>query len=233
MKGQKFIDASNLPTLAKAFAKVVESAFSANPNGEMTVCLIGEPGVGKSYISSKLSEAVLGDNTTAQVKSVPRENMHDLILWSVRESDTHQIIQYDEASPRFVDGDYNYFVTKQHALNPIPERSRPGITFAEHPDHATEEKSAMIVRVSFSPAQKMAVQQLRETMENSPAELHEKFRNDIAYVTLQGCLLEMEFQSTSFNYTPLMEFFESSQIGISPDSPALEPKSDTPDGPAP
>lgn len=111
MKFQTFISANSLPELAGAFAGSVAPIFQdENDNAEVTVSLIGEPGVGKSFIAASLSKAVIGENVTARVMSVPREGMHDLILWSESNNGQLQNIQYDEASKRFVDDTYHSFV---------------------------------------------------------------------------------------------------------------------------
>ncbi|MCL4677766.1 MAG: hypothetical protein KJ017_04130 [Alphaproteobacteria bacterium] len=221
MKGQKFINAENLPELASAFARSVGPAFSESENPEVKVSLIGEPGVGKSYISAKLSEAVLGDNVTAKVQIVPRENMHDLILWSARETDTLQIIQYDEASTRYVDDSYHDFVERQRAQNPVPVREKPGIVFAEHPDLKTEKTSDIIVRVAFSPEQQAAIARLRESMDGADAETLTIIKNELAGVAGQGCLLEMEIQSARIDEGPLVDFFDPPDFSelAEPESP--------------
>ncbi len=208
MKAQKFINAENLPELARAFAQSVSPALAEDEIPAVKVSLIGEPGVGKSYIAAKLSEAVLGDNVTAQVQTVPRENMHDLILWSARETDTLQIIQYDEASTRYVDDAYHDFVEQQRAQNPVPERNKPGIVFAEHPDLRTENTSDIVVRVAFSPEQQAAITHLRDSMDGADAETLTIIKNELAGVASQGCLLEMEIQSARIDEAPLIDFFD-------------------------
>lgn len=225
MKGQKFINAENLPELARAFAESVGPAFSESENPEVKVSLIGEPGVGKSYISAKLSEAVLGDNVTAQVQTVPRENMHDLILWSARETDALQIIQYDEASTRYVDDAYHDFVERQRAQTPVPAREKPGIVFAEHPDLRTERTSDIVVRVAFSPEQQAAITQLREAMDGADAETLTLIKNELAGVAAQGCLLEMEIRSARIDPNPLIDFFDPPDFSELAEPEALKTES--------
>lgn len=208
MKGQKFINAQNLPELARAFAQSVSPALVEDEIPAVKVSLIGEPGVGKSYISAKLSDAVLGNNVTVQTQIVPRENMHDLILWSARETDTLQIIQYDEASTRYVDDAYHDFVEQQRAQNPVPKQTKPGIVFAEHPDLKTEQTSDIIVRVAFSPEQQAAIARLRDSMDGADAETLTIIKNELAGVAGQGCLLEMEIQSARIDEGPLVDFFD-------------------------
>ncbi len=205
MKSQKFITAENLPDLADAFARSVAPVLEAG--GDLTVSVIGEPGVGKSYISGKLSDAVTGPHITAQTMTIPRENMHDLILWSVRESDRLQIRTVDEGSVRFVPPEYRDFVLQQRELHPVPPRVKPGITFVEHPDEEMEEASDVVLRVSFSPQQREAILMLRSLMDpNNPQDLV-ALKSDIAKVTAQGCLLEMEVHGHRVERAPLVEFF--------------------------
>lgn len=209
MKSQKFITAENLPDLAAAFARSVEPTLA--PGGDLTVSVIGEPGVGKSYISGKLSDAVTGPHVTAQTMTIARDNMHDLILWSVRETDALQIRTVDEGSVRFVGPEYRDFVVQQRELHPVPPRVKPGITFVEHPDEEMEEASDIVMRVSFSAQQREAILMLRSLMDpNNPEDLI-ALKDDIAQVTAQGCLLEMEVHGNRIDRAPLIEFFHGAE----------------------
>lgn len=222
MKRQKFITAENLPIMTRAFADSVDPALRSG--GDVTVLLIGEPGVGKSYISGKMSDAVTGPHVTALTMTVPRDNMHDLILWSVRESESLQIRQVDEASTRFVGQEYRDFVIAQRELHPVPPRVKPGITFVEHPDPEMEEASDIVVRLSFSEHQRAAILMLRDNMFGAAPEIIASIKDDIARVMAQGCLLEMEFQGNRVDRVPLIDFFDEpeAKIGREDDEPDLE-----------
>lgn len=223
MKRQKFITAENLPIMTRAFAESVDPALRSG--GDVTVSLIGEPGVGKSYISAKLSDAVTGPHVTALTMTVPRDNMHDLILWSVRESENVQIRQMDNASRRFVDADYHDFVFAQRLLHPVPVRTKPGINFIEHPDETMEMASDLVVRLSFSPQQREAILMLRDNMFGAAPEVVASIKDDIASVMAQGCQLEMEFQGNRIDRVPLIDFFdepEAEGVRREDDEPDLE-----------
>ena len=232
MKSQKFITAENLPDLADAFARSVTPALETGAAADVKISLIGEPGVGKSYISAKLSEGVLGPDALAQVQAIPRDNMHDLILWSLREGGGRQVLQYDEASSRFVDPDYHDFVRRQLGFYPLPAREKPGITFAEHPEADTEESSDMVIRVALSEQQVRDMLKLREMLLADDRDRVIAVKRDIAAVAAQGCLLEMSFQGTRLRPAPLIDFFGPPAVGAelpaapsegSRDEPGYEP----------
>lgn len=207
MKRSAFVTADNLPDLAGAFGKAVDSAGLHKHDDALNVAVIGEPGVGKSYISTKLAEGVLGSDMHSLSQSVPRDDMHDLILWSYHTDGAQEILQYDEASKRFVDDEYHNFVMEQRKEHPIPERTSPGVTFIEHPDQETEDDADIIVRIRFSEYQKSEIARIRTQMEQGAANLTAK-KQELANVAAQGCEIEIETQSFRFDDSALVEFFD-------------------------
>jgi len=210
MKRSTFITAENLPNLAQAFGDAVDSAGLHKHDDELKVAVIGEPGVGKSYISTKLAEGVLGSDMHSQSQSVPRDDMHDLILWSYHTDGEQEILQYDEASKRFVDDEYHNFVMEQRKEHPIPERTSPGVTFIEHPDQDTEDDADIVVRIRFSELQKSEIARIRTEMEHGTADLTAK-KQELANVAAQGCEIEIETQSFRFDDSALIEFFDNEE----------------------
>lgn len=214
MKEKVFITVKNLPKLRNAFAASVTPYLQENNDADLNISVIGEPGVGKSFITTKLSKGVLGQNTTTSAHAVERENMHDLILWSTHTNGTQQIIQYDEASRRFVDEEYHNFVQQEQQKNPTPERKLPGLTFIEHPNLDTEQNSDITVRICFSERQQAAIENVRQKMENSTHHItiHKKALSKIAAM---GCQLEIETNSDKIDQEPLEKFFN--EYGILPE----------------
>ncbi len=210
MKGKAFININNLPAMRDSFCAAVSPCLENEDNPDISVAVIGEPGVGKSYITAKLSQGVLGQNIKTKEQVCPRDNMHDLILWSNHKNDTHQIIQYDDASLRFVDEDYHNFVMQERENHPLPDRDLPGISFIEHPDEKTENEADIVVRISFSDKQSAAIQNVKEKIENDDRHIsvHKKALSKIASL---GCEIEIETSSDRINTEPLEDFFEQNQ----------------------
>ena len=207
MKRSAFITSDNLPDLAKAFSSAAQSAGLNDRENDLKVSIIGEPGVGKSYIATKLAEGLLGAHMLTHQQSVPRDNMHDLILWSVHSNKDMEVIQYDEASLRFVDDDYHNFVMQQRKNHPIPERIFPGMTFIEHPDQKTEDDSDIVVRIRFSEMQQQELSRIRAEMEGGAIDIAAK-KQELADIAAQGCVLEIETQGFRVDETPLIKFFD-------------------------
>ncbi len=207
MKDSAFITSDNLPDLTAAFAQSVKSAGITSPEDELKVSIIGEPGVGKSYIATKLAEGILGSHMHTMEQSVERDNMHDLILWSVHTNEHQEIIQYDEASLRFVDQDYHDFVAAEQGKTPVPKRIFPGVTFVEHPNADTEEDSDIVVRVKFSEMQRQELHRIHKEIEHGGYDLESK-KQELADIAAQGCMMEIETQGFRVDDTPLIEFFD-------------------------
>ncbi len=207
MKEKAFINAKNLPRLRDAFSKAVGSVADKDNDYALDVSVIGEPGVGKSFITTKLSQGVLGIHMHSISQAVPREEMADLILWSDHTNGKEQIIQYDEASLRFVDEDYHSLVQKERVKSPLPTRHLPGVNFIEHPDQETENASDLIVRMKFSDKQQEAINAINHKIQNSSDHImiHKKALRNIASL---GCEIEIETTSDRIDDTPLVEFFE-------------------------
>lgn len=220
MKYSGFVTGETLPDLCDAFASAVNSAPAVNNTDELTVSVIGEPGVGKSYIATKLSEGLLGEDMHTIKQQVSRDDMHDLILWSVHTNGAQENIQYDQASLRFVDQDYHDFVMAEHEKTPIPPRMFPGVTFVEHPTAETENKSDMVVRLSFSDIQKDLAAQVMKKMEQPNADLT-VLKQDLADIAAVGCHIEIETRNPFFDTTKLATFFEDDDdMGYIPAQPS-------------
>lgn len=202
-----FINADNLMDFTTAFAKSIQSVDPQEDKDDIQVAVIGEPGVGKSYIATKLAHRILAENVITHTQTIQRDDMHDLVLWSVHSDGVQEIVQYDEASLRFVDEDYHNFVVAHQQQTPMPERTLPGLTFIEHPDQDTEYESDIVVRISFSDMQRQDLQNIRKEIQYCAANIEEK-RAQLAAVAAQGCVIEVETQDIRMDYTALKQFFD-------------------------
>lgn len=203
-----FITAVNFPDLAAAFAASVAPACLEECENQAVISIIGEPGVGKSYVARKLSEGVLGEAMVTEVQAVSRDAVPDLILWASHENDKNQIIQYDEASLRFVDEEYRDLVMSERGKAPIPAQHLSGLKFVEHPDVETEEQSDVVIHLSFSKAQKKAMDGMHATVTSIGGDL-QAHKDALSDVAAQGCLLEMDFSGDFVDKKPLIEFFDA------------------------
>lgn len=133
--------------------------------------------------------------------------MADLILWSDHTNGKEQIIQYDEASLRFVDQNYHNLVQEERLKSPLPKRSLPGINFIEHPDQETEDASDLVVRMNFSDKQQTAINNIQTKIQSSDDHIiiHKKA---LAKIASLGCEIEIETKSDRVNEAPLVDFFE-------------------------
>ena len=207
MNYSAFITSENFPNLAMAFASSVSSVCLSSQEEEALISVIGEPGVGKSYVARKLSQGVLGQGMVTEVQAVAREAQPDLILWASHANEENQIIQYDEASLRFVDVQYRDLVMSSREKFPIPGRYSSGLTFIEHPDLETESKSDIVARLSFSTAQKQAIEAIHATVNSVRCDL-DVCKKELSRVASKGCLLEMNFSGKLVDEAPLIEFFD-------------------------
>ena len=207
MKNKAFINAKKLPRLRDAFSKAAQSFSGQSKDDALNVSVIGEPGVGKSFITAKLSQGVLGQKMHSISQAIPREGMADLILWSDHTNGKKQIIQYDEASLRFVDQDYHDLVQEERLKSPLPTRKLPGLTFVEHPDQETEDASDLIVRMTFSEKQQEAISNIQQKIKSSSSHImiHKKALTKIASL---GCEIEIETKGDRIDDAPLVDFFD-------------------------